>query len=199
MIYDFFAHSLSQAQGENEQIEIEVRLGRNDFYSRQKGADPNVYGKIIRDLSIQTPIIVGSSHEAIQKKLKMASNSSLYELKHVFDPKIRESMFMSRLDYVQKSKQFSERRLDFSIDFIPENRDRGTDLGRFTMDIENGTFQNLVKNNKTNLDVVHQGMDFRISAAVEKAQDLKKEEFERKLGLSKVTFARLKVRQTFRF
>lgn len=28
---------------------------------------------------------------------------------------------------------------------------------------------------------------------------MKKEEFERKLGLAKVTFARVKVRQTFRF
>lgn len=99
----------------------------------------------------------------------MSSNSSLHEVKHVFDPKIRETMFMSRLDYVQKSKQFSERRLDFSIDFIPENRDRSNDLGRFTMDIENGTFQNLVKKDKTNLDLVHQGMDFRVSAAVEKS------------------------------
>jgi hypothetical protein len=70
----------------------------------------------------------------------MLSTSSLNEIKHFFDPKIRETMFMSRLEFIQKSKQFSEKRLDFSIDFIPESRDRNNDLGRFTMDIENGTF-----------------------------------------------------------
>lgn len=169
-------------------------MGRNDFVQRQRGADPNVYSKIFRDLSIQTPLIVGSNHPTIQNKLKMYSTSSLNEIKHFFDPKIRETMFMSRIDYIERSKQYSEKRLDFSIDFIPESRDRNNDLGRFTMDIENGTFQNLVKKDKTNLDFIHQGMDFRISSAVEKAQDLKKEEFERKLGLSNVTFARVKVR-----
>lgn len=140
LIYDFFAHSLKQIPKENENIEIEVRLGRSDFVQRSKGADANVYGKVLRDLSIQTPLIVGSNHPLIQNKLKMLSTSSLNEIKHFFDPKIRETMFMSRLEFIQKSKQFSEKRLDFSIDFIPESRDRNNDLGRFTMDIENGTF-----------------------------------------------------------
>lgn len=171
----------------------------NQFVQRAKGADPNMYTKTLRDLSIQTPLIVGSNHPIIQNKLKMMSSTALNEVKHIFDPKIRETMFMSRLEYIQKSKQFSEKRLDFSIDFIPESRDKNNDLGRFTMDIENGTFQNLVKRDKTNLDLIHQGMDFRISAAMEKSQSLKKEEFERKLGLSKVSFARVKIRQTFRF
>jgi len=106
---------------------------------------------------------------------------------------------MSRLDYIKKSKQHQGVRLDFTIDFIPESKDRNNNLGRFTMDIENGTFSNLIKHNKSNLDIIHQGLDFRISGAWEEKTNLEKKEFVRKLGLCKVTFARVKVRQTFRF
>lgn len=139
-------------------------------------------------------MIVGSNHPRIQGKLKMMSNTSLSEVKHVFNPRISETLFMSRLEYIQKSKQHSGARLDFSIDFIPENRDRSSNLGRFTMDIENGTYSNLIKRSKTNLDLIHQGLDFRVSGAIEDNMVLKKEEFTRKLGLCKVTYARVKVR-----
>jgi hypothetical protein len=128
----------------------------------------------------------------------MLSNSSLSEVKHAFNPRISETLFMSRLEYIQKNKQHTGHRLDFSIDFIPDSRG-DSNLGRFTMDIENGTFENLVKSNKTNLDFIHQGLDFRISGAFEKPTPLTKVEFTRKLGLCKVNYARVKVRQTFRF
>lgn len=62
------------------------------------------------------------------------------------------------------------------------------------MDIENGTYSNLIKRSKTNLDLIHQGLDFRVSGAIEDNMVLKKEEFTRKLGLCKVTYARVKVR-----
>ncbi len=176
-----------------------MRLGKCEFVKGKKGCDPNMYAKTLRDLSIQTPLIVGSNNKRIQNKLKMASTSSLGEVRHVFNPRISETLFMSRLDFVERNQQYSEKRLDFSIDFIPENRNRDSDLGRYTMDIENGTYQNLIKKNKNNVDIIHQGLDFRISAAFEETHDLERSDFMRKLGLLRITFARVKVRQTFRF
>ena len=199
IIHEFFAEHLKIPLAVNDSLEIELRLGRCELTKRKKGSDPNVYAKVLRDLSIQTPLIVGSNHPRIQNKLKMLSSTSLSEVKHVFNPQISESLFMSRLEYISKNNQHSGRRLDFSIDFIPENRDRNVDIGRFTMDIENGTFQNLIKKNKMNLDFIHQGLDFRISGSVEETHNLTREEFQRKIGLCKVTYARVKIRQTFRF
>lgn len=40
------------------------------------------------------------------------------------------------------------------------------------MDIENGTFKHLIKHNKTNLDIIHQGLDFRVSGAWEEEKEL---------------------------
>jgi hypothetical protein len=199
LIHEFFAEHLKVAAPEGQKLEIEIRLGRSEFIKRKKGSNPQVYAKVFRDLSIQTPLIIGSNHPRIQGKLKMISNTSLSEVKHVFNSRISETLFMSRLEYIQRSKQHQGCRLDFTIDFIPENKDRSRNLGRYTMDIENGKFKNLIKHNKTNLDMIHQGLDFRVSGAWEEEHDLQKSEFTRKLGLLKVNYARVKVRQTFRF
>lgn len=142
----------------------------------------------------------------------MNSNTFLKEIGHRFNPKIHESLFMSRLQLLEKMEKnvkeveettgkIAENHIsshkDFSIDFMPDNKNKH--LGRFTFDIENLEYINTVKEDKTNVDIIHQGIDYRISAAYEKVEKLERSEFLRKIGLIGCKFARLKVRKTFRF
>jgi hypothetical protein len=193
-IYFFFADHLNTKS--EKHLEIEIRLGRFTLVPNKR-VNPDQYAKMMRDISVQNPVIVGCTYQPIKKKLGMKSNTFLKEVSHRFSPQVPEGLFMSRLQLIKRSKNFSEIRKDFTIDYIPSRKN--AHLGRFTFDIENGKYLNTIKDGKSNIDIMHQGLDYRISSAFENVTELKREEFVRKLGLIGVNYARVKIRSTFRF
>lgn len=210
LLYTYIASHL-QNQRPGRHLEIEMRLGACEFKQKNR-VNANAYAKAVRDLSIQNPLIIGCTYPPLKKKFKMGSNTFLREIGHRFNPKIHESLFMSRLQLLEKMEQnvkdiekktgkIAENRItskqDFSIDFLPGNKNKN--LGRFTFDIENLEYITTVKEDKTNVDIIHQGIDYRISAAYEKVEKLERTEFLRKIGLIGCRFARLKIRKTFIF
>lgn len=210
LIYTYIGSHL-QSLREGRNLEIELRLGSCDFKQKNR-VNANSYAKAVRDLSIQNPLIIGCTYSPLKKKFRMKSNTFLKEIGHRFNPKIQESLFMSRLELlkkfennVKKEEQETGKLLDnritshndFSIDFLPENKSRH--LGRFTFDIQNLKYINTAKEDKTNVDIIHQGIDYRISAAYERNQELERQEFLRKIGLIGCKFARVKARTSFRF
>lgn len=210
LIHNYIANYL-QSSKEGRNLEIELRLGICEFKQKNR-VNAGAYGKAVRDLSTQNPLIIGCTYNDLKRKFRMDSNTFLKEIGHKFNPKINESLFMSRLQLLEKLEmntaeieketgQIPPNRVtshqDFSIDFLPNHKN--SHLGRFTFDLENMKYLSTVKEDKTNVDIIHQGIDYRISAAYEKEDHLDRGEFLRKIGLIGTKFARLKIRKTFRF
>ena len=196
-IYNFFAEYVGRTP-KDQHLELEIRLGRFEF-KPLKRINADIYLKVLKDLSIQNPIIVGSSNPAMRHNIAIRGNNTfLNEISHRFNPQVSETLFMSRLEFIKKSKRYSEMSHEFTIDFIPKGKNNSK-LGRFTADLQRLKFSNLYKDGKTNIDIMHQRLDYRISGAYEKKTDLKREDFLRKLGLSGIGKARVKLRTNFRF
>lgn len=67
------------------------------------------------------------------------------------------------------------------------------------MDLDQIKYLQTIKSNKTNVDVMHQGLCYRVGSAQELDQELDRKTFLKKLNIYGVGFTRVKIRKNFRF
>lgn len=191
----FIAEHIGQ-DDPSRNLEIELRLGTFQLRPIKRVNVDSVY-KTLHFLSLQNPVIVGSTDPKVQQMLNMKSNCYIPDVSHRFNPSVSETFFLSRVQSILEQKRFISEKKEFTIDFFPaKNKD---ELGRFTFDLENLCFLNTVKEGKHNIDLIHQGLCYRIGSAQEKVTELSKQDFIKSLNLYGVGFGRIKIRRSFRF
>lgn len=124
-------------------------------------------------------------------------NCYIPDVSHRFKPNVSETFFMSRIQTIENQKHFSSKKLEFTIDFFPaKHKDK---IGRLTMDLQNGKYLKTLKEDKSSVDVMHQGLCYRIGVANEIVQDLTRKEFHDLVNRYGIGFSRVKIRRSFTF
>ena len=168
---------------EKEGLEIEVRLGK--FSNKEKISLSDKQ----RDISYQGPLLVNSNFQ-IPQNLTKSSLSYLNKTKYFFNPSISEKTFFGINSTLEKS--LGEPVSELTVDF-------GVSGERYTWIVKSSEFFNTSKINKENLDVLHQGLEYRISTSVESKKKLNPSEILKIFSKEKPNIIRIKARKIYRF
>ena len=199
-IYEFFFEYFKmKTENPKLNLEIEIRIGQFAFETRQ-GINGPTLEALVRHLSLQHPIVIGTTHSEIKKTMgmKQANNTAIPYLGHRFNSRVNSDFFFERLDTVKLYKNFHENLDKFTIDFIPQKRKKKTNA-RLTFDLQSGKYLSSEKLYKENLDIMHQNLDYRVSASFENDTELDRKEFLRQINTNQIGLARVKLRKTFVF
>lgn len=150
--YNYIAKKLM----DKKKIEIELRMGSfnsEDPYRRLK--------KHHYELSYQNPFIINSTVKEDKKFLESIISEFKY-LNYKFSPNLENKEFYRILELMDKFKKEGEiKKNEVLVDFLTSSKKR------FTWNLTKNEVAENTKKNKENIDFLHQGKEYRLSAAEE--------------------------------
>lgn len=206
-------------------LEIETRPGNFVFYNNSEQYSDHFSKLTIHKLSKADAVLVNAKidptglrllqsnpksypkvqeiERGIRTLTKMSSDSGEFVrgIKTRFEPGVSEEFFFSRLGLFNSNTCFDlgviqnldpTYTLDFSLD-LPGSKDM-----RFTWDLTTGEFLQTEKKYKSNIDLCHFGIEYRMGGCIEINKKLSAEQINTMMmKVPQVKFARLKIRHNF--
>lgn len=197
-LYDYLADKI-MSHSSLKRIEIELRKGK----LIPTGKTVNV-PQLVYSLSYQNPILVSCN---IKNGPNYLQNSllSLEKLYTRFESAISESDFYELSTYfcefIAKENQETEFTVDFILNKNPQEKDNSQTGDRFTWDLKSNSFCENSKLNKENIDIIHQGYEYRLSTCQEVGDRVETSKFHHQKDILGIKHVRAKFRQnhTFQF
>lgn len=205
-------------------LELETRLGTHEFLiDKGQTVSPEHYARLaIHKQSYTIPEVINARLDTAafdklpketsgkvraqldkMRALKKIADSPNYapNLSLRFDPTVPPSFFFSRLRLFKDNTRFPERAVvELDPEFTIDIKTRGSFTnGRLTLNLSNGKFTTTEKRYKSNIDITSNGVEYRLSGAIEMNKDVSAGDVLNHLSTNDgvITQIRVKLRSKF--